>query len=582
MPRSTYVLGINAAYHESAACLLRDGELLFALEEERFTRVRHAKRPHPFSAWELPFHAIEHCLTRENITLSDVAAVAYSFQPYVRLGYMLPRAVRQLPRYGLEPFSRELRLFGDIRNAPRLLASGAPWHLLRPFLSIHPRALYRFRWLPHHLCHAASAFFVSPFDEAAVLSVDGVGERSCTWLGMGRGTTLQRLYSCNYPNSLGFLYEEVTRYLGFQRNNDEYKVMALAALGSPTYRNTFSSLVQFLPRGRIHVQIDFDRPCVIAARELTDAFGPPRMFGEPLSEPHADIAASLQVTLEEALLHITRFAREATGADFLCLAGGVALNCVANTRIAKESGFRDIFIQPAANDAGTALGAALLVGMREHGWPPARPWGHCYYGDAYSNDDIFKVLVGSGLRFELVADPAAVGARLLGEERIIGWFQGRAEFGPRALGNRSILASPLCRGTVERVNHIKGREQFRPLAPAVLLEHVADFFEDGAALPYMLQVRRVRPDRRQGIPAVAHCDGTARVQTVSEQVNPLFHRLIACFARVRGVPIVLNTSFNGPGEPIVRTPAEALATLMRTPLDALIIGEYLVTKNGTR
>ncbi|AOZ10600.1 carbamoyltransferase [Cupriavidus malaysiensis] len=575
-----YTLGINAAYHDSAACLVRDGEVLAAAEEERFTRIKHGKRPVPFSAWELPYHAIDYCLAEAGILLRDVDHVAYSLAPHLLPGAQPGQDVVTLP---LEPSARRRAagtaspwdgLFRSyIVNAPRQLADGAPHHLAARFAGA--RQGHRFHWhfVEHHSAHEASAFLAAPFRRCAVLTMDGRGERTSTSYGVFDGLAYRRLRQVELPHSLGLLYERITRHLGFLHSSDEYKVMALASFGKPAYLLALRELLRADDAGGYRTE----------ARELAPLLGPARQRGAPLEAVHCDIARSLQQVLEETVLRMARWLADASGERQLALAGGVALNCVMNTRLRDHGPFDAVWVQPAAGDAGTALGAALLVD-REQGAQPLRRWSmqHAYWGPAYGEDEIRSLLEASGQPFRRMAEPAEEVAELLARGRIVAWFQGRMEFGPRALGARSILASPLDAGMQRRLNLLKDREDFRPVAPVVMEERAGDWFEagrpgDGSA-PFMLFVYRVRPERAARIPAVCHVDGTARVQTIRRKHNPAYYDLLAAFERRTGVPVLVNTSFNIRGEPIVCTPHDALACFWTSPLDALAIGPYLVTK----
>ncbi len=572
-------LGINAAYHDSSAVLVRDGTVVAAAEDERFTRVKHGKRPVPFTTWELPWHAIDYCLQQAGVPLTAVDHVAYAYDPHLFVGDRAPSGSFQLP---FEPSAAPAGdwlnpwdpLFAAyVRNAPRQLASGAPHHLQERLRGVRHDGPFRWHFVEHHLAHEASAFLASPFERCAVLTMDGRGEEVTTSFGRYRGGEYERLSEVRLPHSLGLLYETVTRHLGFLHSSDEYKVMALAALGGPRYLSQFSKVVRLEGDGRYS----------IATFDPTELFGPPRQRGAPMEQRHFDIAASLQIVLEQTVLGLTRWLREASGESQLAMAGGVALNCVMNARVRDSGVFDAVWVQPAAGDAGTALGAALWVDSRERGHP-ARHWrmDHAYLGPEFSDDDIAAFLDWAKLDYRRLDDLAAETAALLADGKIIGWFQGRMEFGPRALGARSILASPLDAEMQARLNELKDREDFRPVAPAVLRESLADWFTPsrGAAAdaPFMLFVYDVLGDRADRIPAVRHVDGTARVQTVSEASNPRFHALLRAFEQRTGVPILVNTSFNVRGEPIVCTPKDAVDAFFSTPLDALVIGRFLLQK----
>jgi carbamoyltransferase len=569
-----YTLGINAAFHDPAACLVQDGQVIGAVEEERFTKIKHGKRPVPFSAWELPFHAIDWCLRRANIGLRDVDHVAYSFQPAQLLAdanaesIAIPLHPARYPRMreGENPW--EPLFLSHLMNAPRQLADGAPLHLARRFEGVCRDGPYRWHYVDHHEAHAASAFLASPFREAAVLCLDGRGERATTSYWMGRGAELEPRGRVNLPHSLGLLYEDVTHYLGFLRSSDEYKVMALASYGAPRLADELRSMIRLGERG------DYT---IVPAR-LTERFGPARERGAPLERRHLDLARSLQLVLEETVVQLARWLRAETGARALCMAGGVALNCVMNTRIRDARIFDQLWVQPAAGDAGTALGAALLVDARQRGATTHVSMRHAYLGPSFDDDEIETFLRWSKLPYRRMTDVAETTATLLADNKVVGRFQGAMEFGPRALGARSILASPIDPAMQARLNELKDREDFRPVAPAVIEEEAADWFEGAHVAPYMLFVFDVRADRADRIPAVRHVDGTARVQTVSRDDNPRYYDLLRAFQRRTGVPVLVNTSFNTRGEPIVCTPRDAVESFWTSPLDALVIGSLLVEK----
>lgn len=567
-----YTLGINAAFHDCSACLVADGVVIAAAEEERFTRVKHGKRPLPFTVWQLPYHAIGFCLEQAGIALPDVAHVAYAYDPHLQLGARRADATIALP---LEPSSQpgggaawEALGLAYVVNAPRQLADGAPHHLQHHFRGVRHDGPYRWHYVGHHQAHEASAYLAAPYDSCAVLVMDGRGEQACTSYGVAEGGRYRRLAQVNYPHSLGLLYEYVTAHLGFLRSSDEYKVMALASYGVPRYLEQLRGVLSY--RGDGHYE----------TREagLAGLFAP-RQRGEPLDELHADLASSLQHLLEETVMAMATWLHGQTNQDNLAMAGGVALNCVMNAVVRDRGPFSSVWVQPAAGDAGTALGAALLVDARER-QACERAWtmAHAYLGPAFTDDDIEQLLRQSKLQYRKTDDIAGDTARLLAQDKIVGWFQGRMEFGPRALGARSILASPIDAGMQERLNTLKDREDFRPVAPVVLEEAAADWFVDGGPSPFMLFVYQVRPEMAGRIPAVRHVDGTARIQTVARAHNPLMHALLSQFAALTGVPILVNTSFNTRGEPIVCTPRDALESFCTTPLDALAIGSFLLEK----
>ncbi len=606
-------LGINAAFHDSSAAVVVDGVVLAAAEEERFSRVKHAKRPLPFSAWELPFAAIDFCLKQVGVRLADVDHVAYSFEPRAFLGARADEACLELP---LEPSARPTGdwespwdpLFGAyVVNAPRLLVDSVPHHLKARFGGIDSRKPpFRWHFVNHHVCHQASACLAAPFERCAVMTLDGRGERATTSYGVYRDGGYRALGQVRMPDSLGLLYEKVTSHLGFLHSSDEYKVMALAALGRPTLAEALGRHVRLFGSGQYRID----------PFEPERLFGPARERGAPLEARHLDAAASLQRVLEDTVLALARWLREASGEPRLAMAGGVALNCVMNSRLRDSGTFEQVWVQPAAGDAGTALGAALWVDAREradaldvgslaanvpvvrplagtaHRAPEgavvglaARRWQmeHAYLGPGYADDEIERLLRWARLPYSRPDDIAAAVAGLLADNRIVGWFQGRMEFGPRALGARSILASPLDPSMQQRLNELKDREDFRPVAPVVPLEDLGAWFRpaqaNGGRSPFMLFVYEVLEGQGARIPSALHSDRSARVQTVDRDSNPRFHSLLRAFADITGVPVLVNTSFNVRGKPIVNSPQDAVEAFFSTPLQVLAIGSFLVCKD---
>lgn len=570
-----YTLGINAVYHDSAACLVKDGQVIAAAEEERFTHIKHAKRPIPFSTYELPFYAINYCLQEAGIILTEVDHIAYSYDPFISLGKYSNEATITLP---LEPSAHpipagwesvwEPLFLSSIVNAPRHLIGGVPHHLKARFQGISLNNL-SWHFVPHHLAHVASAFYPSPYEEAAVLTLDGRGEKATTNYAVGKGNQLELLGQVNMPHSLGILYEQVTEYLGFLHSSDEYKVMALASFGKPKYVDYFRQLITLKPDGQY----------TIKPPQLKEHFGAPRQKGELLEKHHYDLAHSLQLVLEETVLQIANWLHETTKSDNLCMAGGVALNCVMNARIRDRSPFKNIWVQPAAGDAGTALGAALWIDAKK-GENNHRSYqmNHVFLGPSYSDDEIEKFIQWAKLPYRKLKNIAEETAEILAENKIIGWFQGRMEFGPRALGGRSILASPIDAEMQAKLNEIKDREDFRPVAPVVLEEEASNWFANAKTSPFMLFIYDVLPEKAEKIPAVRHVDGTARIQTINRQQNSLYYDLIKAFQMRTGVPVLVNTSFNTRGEPIVCSPRDAIECFWTSPLDALVIGSFLLEK----
>lgn len=585
-------LGINAAFHDSAAALVIDGVPVAACEEERFTRIKHAKRPLPFTAWELPFHAIDACLARAGLRLDDVDHVAYSFDParFVEGRPELEPDGNGAIALPLAPAAQATRNPWDspwdalflayLLNAPAQLADGAPHHLRERLARRGAMPCWEWHHVDHHLSHQASAFLAAPFDRCAVLTLDGRGERATTTYGAYGDGAYRPLGEVVMPHSLGMLYEQVTAHLGFLHSSDEYKVMALASMGRPRWADELMA----------QVRIGDDGSFAIEPVNFTALAGAPRQRGAPLESHHLDLAASVQQVLERTVMQLAGWLREASGERRLAMAGGVALNCVMNARLRDEGPFEAIWVQPAAGDAGTALGAALWIDAQQRAEGRAlapRRWAmhDAYLGPEWSDDEIEAMLKRAGLACTRFADEAellAVVARLLEEQHIVGWFQGRMEWGPRALGARSILASPLQPEMQARLNELKDREDFRPVAPIVPAECFDDWFVRGAGATepsrFMLFTYDAQPGRAERIPSACHSDGSARAQAVHADTNPRLHRLLNTFALRTGVPVLVNTSFNVRGEPIVCTPQDALHAYISTPLTALVIGSLLLRK----
>jgi carbamoyltransferase len=572
-------LGINAAFHDSAAALVRDGELVAAAEEERFTRIKHGKRPVPFSAWELPYHAIDYCLAEAGITLAEVDHVAYSYDPTLfpgwpgrSAGIALPMEPSAAPRADAEGSPWDPLFLAYVVNAPRQLAGGAPHHLRARFAGVRHDGPFRWHFVEHHRAHEASAYLAAPFARCATLTLDGRGERAATTLGVFRDGVHRRLREIRVPHSLGLLYEDATRWLGFLHSSDEYKVMALASYGAPRFRDELRRIVRSDGRGRY----------TVATPDFARRFGPARGRGAPFTALHADVAASLQATLEETVLDLARWLREQTDERHLVMAGGVALNCVMNAHVRDSGLFDEVWVQPAAGDAGTALGAALLVDHEQRKGARRFRMDHVYWGPGFDDAAIEAVLARARLPYRRVADIATETAQALARNEIVGWFQGRMEFGPRALGARSILASPIDPEMQAKLNELKDREDFRPVAPAMLAEALPEYVvnpqANGGSAPFMLFTYRVRDGVRERVPAAVHVDGTARVQTVDGSANPRYRALLERFAAITGVPVLVNTSFNSRGEPIVCTPRDAIEAFYSTPIDVLAIGPFLLEK----
>ncbi|MDC0747082.1 carbamoyltransferase family protein [Polyangium mundeleinium] len=559
-----YVLGINAAYHESAACLLEDGKLVAAIEEERLSRRKHGKPAEPTNGHDLPRLAIQHCLDRAGIGLGDVAWVGYSIEPRARLQNK-DLADRVVPGgWGSE--EGEMRFFDSLQRVPsELRALGMQGEM---------------KWVGHHLAHAASAFLPSSFHESAILCVDGIGELGSTLFAHGSGTKMEVESEIRYPASLGFLWEKFSKFLGFSEY-DACKVMGLASYGDPTvYLPHFERLLTFAPEGRFQLDGHALRFRVEDYTPLEAMFGiAGRKKGEPILAAHEDIAAALQEITNQTFSHMFQHLARSTGSKNLCMAGGVALNCVANRIAFEASPFERLYIQPAAHDAGTALGAALYIWHTMLGHPERLALRHAYMGPSFDDAALERALASSGLVYERVPDIERRAAKLIADGDIVGWFQGAMEYGPRALGNRSLLADPRSPTMKQVLNdRVKHREPFRPFAPSVLAEEAAKWFcieKTAEASDFMLVAYPARPEQAGRIPAVVHVDGTSRVQTVRAETNRRYHGLISAFHELTGVPMVLNTSFND-NEPIVCTPEHAIDTFKGTRIDALAMGDFLV------
>ncbi|MEV6597769.1 carbamoyltransferase C-terminal domain-containing protein [Actinoplanes sp. NPDC051346] len=535
------VLGINAIFHDPAAALIVDGRVVAAAEEERFSRRKHGKRPVPFAAWELPELSAAWCLEEAGLRPGDLDAVAYSFDPGL---------TRDATSLGLSDPWDHLRV-DYARRAPQFLAAALP--------GLDPEQV---RFVAHHVAHAASAG-LSIAEDSAVLVLDGRGEVASHLAGAYRDGRLTTYASQELPHSLGLLYEDLTRHLGFLHSSDEYKVMALASYGRPRYLDLFREWVHANDDGGFTVErIDWG------------ALAKARTAEGEMTEAHKDLASSVQARLEEVLLDLARWTYEASGGlRTLTMAGGTALNCVANARIAAEGPFDRVWVQPAAGDSGTALGAACAV-ARDDG--PIAAFTGADLGRGWSDEDLEAELKRAALPYTRPRSIAAEAARVLAANGIVAWHQGRGEYGPRALGHRSLLAHPGDAHTQTRMNDIKGREQFRPIAPMVRAERFADIFDGVCPSPYMLFVHRVKPEWRDRIPAVTHVDGTARVQTVHTDTEPVVAEMLAEFERRTGLPVVVNTSLNTAGRPMVDTPREAMELFGSAPVDLLALGPFAV------
>ena len=565
------VLGISAGYHDAAAALVVDGEVVAAMQEERFSRRKNDAA--------LPREAARACLARAGIEAGALDRVVFYEDPFAKLERVLVSFLRTFPR--------------SWRQFPRAVSAqiGSKIWVLDQLGAMLDVPRERVTTTNHHRSHAASAFFASPYEDAAVLTIDGVGEDVSTAMWRGEGIALTCVGGVPYPHSLGLLYAAVTAYLGFEVNEGEYKVMGLAAFGAPRFKDEVSKLVRLHPDGSFALGMEyfaFQTDADIGFGPRMEALlGPRRPYGRPWDlegseqdRHYADVAASLQWITEEAVLALAREARRRTGCDALCLAGGVALNCVANARLRREAGFSRVFVQPAAGDAGGALGAAILGAVELDGRRPA-PMTTAALGESPRNDEARALAERLGLATTAPDDPLAEVAARIAEGQIVALCRGRFEWGPRALGQRSILASPASAAMREKLNRVvKKREPFRPFAPAVLREEAPRWFEDtdDDLTPFMTTVVRVRPERRDELGAITHVDGTARVQTVTAASAPDLHAVLCHLGAAGALPVCLNTSLNGNGEPIVGSEADALAFMLSHPVDAMVIGDLLVQR----
>ncbi len=558
------ILGISCFYHDAAAAMLQDGKLLAAAQEERFTRKKHDQ--------DFPKNAIDFCLDYSGLKAQDLDYVAFYDKPFVKFDRILQTYIATWPK-GLLSFLKAMPVWIKEKIwIPQTIKSE---------LDYEGEILFA----EHHVSHAASAFLVSPFEEAAIVTTDGVGEWDTTTYGIGRGNDISLLKSIHFPHSLGLFYSAFTYYLGFKVNSAEYKVMGLAPYGEPRFYDTImKELVTLREDGSFNLNMEYftyEYGLKMTGRKFS------KLFGEPVREPestltqfHKDVAASLQKATDTVMVKMAQYVERETKMKYLCLAGGVALNCVSNSKILENTSFHDIFVQPAAGDAGGAVGAAYYVHNTILGNPRSYVMKDVFLGPEFSDEQIATLLRSKNANFRKCdrAELLQETARLIAEQKVVGWFQGRMEFGPRALGNRSIIADARNPKNQSVVNlKIKFRESFRPFAPTILEDRTKEYFDFDRPGPFMLFVANVRPDKRV-IPAVTHVDGSARLQTISRQQNSLYYDLIAEFDRQTGCPVIINTSFNVRGEPIVCTPADAWRCFMRTEMDCLVIGSFILEK----
>ncbi len=575
-----YILGINAYHGDASACLYKDGQLVAATEEERLRRVKH---------WAgLPVEAARFCLDEAGIGLAEVDAIAISRDPKAKVGEKVLHTLKHPSAW--KAVLRKAGHIGDV-NAIRTDLARELGHKPDQVKSV-------MHFVEHHHCHLASAFFISPFEESALLSLDGMGDFTSTMRAVGKGKEIKAIDSVSYPHSMGYFYTAFTQYLGFPHYGDEYKVMGLSPYGNPSLVDKVRDVIRLKPDGLFELNTKyFTRvgtgdwmsleggiPAIkpMFSDYLVRKFGPPRQKNEPLSEYHRDLAASVQRVTEEVIFHLAEDLQRKTGLKQLCITGGVAQNSVANGKVIANTSFERLFVPPAGHDGGTSVGAALYYYHQVQGNPRTPYRNMAYTGSCFSNEQIAQYLASRNLEysvrqlpdealFEHVADRLANGS-------VVGWFQGRAEFGPRALGNRSIIADPRRQDAKDLLNSkIKRRESFRPFAPSILKDHTAEYFEQVDDVPYMEKVFRIREEKRSSIPAVTHVDGTGRLQTVDRHDSPRYYKLISAFHGKTGVPILLNTSFNE-NEPIVNSPEHALECFLRTNMDMLVLENFVISR----
>lgn len=563
-----YILGISCFYHDSAACILKDGVLMAAVEEERFNRQKH------FNGF--PTQSIEYCLKYASITVEQIDYVVFYEKPFVKFNRIVENYVFQWPR-SFSAFRHAIPLWLKSRlNMKKQIAKE---------LNIDQNKIF---FSDHHLSHSAAAFFVSPFKEAVIFTEDGVGEWATTTAGFGKDNHISIDKEIKFPHSLGLLYSAITSYLGFRVNDAEWKVMGLAPYGEPKYTDKFQELVDIKEDGSFRLNMKYfsfhySYDETVNSR-FEKHFGRKKRRGGELDQFYTDIAASGQKVVEDIIVKIAGSLHKEYKCDNLCIAGGVGLNSVANWRIMEKTGFKDIFIQPAAGDSGCAVGAAYAFYHMTLNNPRTFVMEHALFGPEYKNEEIRQVLdkySAEYKEYKTEEDLIAAAAEMLAADKVVGWFNGRMEFGPRALGCRSILANPKNPDMKEIINSkVKFREKFRPFAPSVIKEEASKYFDINIDAPYMLLIPPVHQDKRSLLPAITHVDGSARLQTVDKKTNPRYYRLLEAFKQKAGVPVLLNTSFNVRGEPIVCTPEDAYSCYMRTGIDALVVGNYILTEKN--
>tara|TARA_B100000686_G_C16805252_1_gene989561 strand:- start:402 stop:2138 length:1737 start_codon:yes stop_codon:yes gene_type:complete len=577
-----YILGITCYGHDSSAAILKDGVLVTAVEEERFVRKKHT--------YEFPIHAINHCLDETGITMDEIDHIGYYLRPWIGYSQMVwhflkyfPRSMNLISDRMLSVTQKDYIAYGPLTNPIEMLT------IRRHIKKIFSKNLLRFKFhfIEHHLCHQSSSFLVSPFEEAASLSVDGAGEWTTTMMAHGQGNRFKVLGKVSAPHSLGTLYNSVCEYLGFTFLDGPGKVMGLASYGDPErFYPEFKKMIVLNNDGTFkldfsyfdfHVSRNKDR----CSKKFLSIIGPKRKKDGELTQHSYDVAAGLQKLLEEACFHILTKLQQKTKSKNLCLSGGVALNSVMNGKVLKKGIFDDVFVQAAASDAGCSIGAAFYIHNMILRQPRNFVFKTACIGKQFSNEEItLELQKTKNISYRKLENVHDETAKLLAAGKIVGWFQGRAEFGPRSLGSRSIITAPYPGKMKDILNHrVKHRESFRPFAPVILQEKTGEYFDMDYPSPFMLLVYNVKPDKRDKIPAVTHVDNTGRVQTVNKQENPSFYNLVASFEKITGVPVILNTSFNVQGEPIVNSPYDAINCFLTTDIDFLVIGNYVVSKD---
>jgi carbamoyltransferase len=578
MNQAMHILGLNAYHADSSAAIFRDGAMIAATEEERFTRIKH---------WAgFPARAIQFCLKEAGISLHEVDYITIGRDPHAKFGQKL--------KYLLRHPSVALGAIGRLKNSQQVSSLEEEFRKIDPALD-NGTLKQKIKNIEHHRSHLASAFFASPFDEAAILSIDGSGDFTTTMIATGKGNKIHVLDSINFPVSCGLFYTAFTQFLGFPHYGDEYKVMGLAPYGEAKHAVQVKKLLKFLPNGLFDwhkayfvqpTQAGFEYvnhvPSVgnLFSEKFIEEFGPPRKAGEELTQYHKDLAASVQKVTEELIFHILTHLRKMTGLESVCIAGGVAQNSVANGKVAAATGFKNVYIPSAGHDAGISMGSALYLHNHILELPRSAPIFSAYTGSRFSNDEIEKMLTTRNIQYRFMGDEELFETvtRKLMQPGVVGWFSGRAEFGPRALGGRSILADPRNPEAKNLLNlKIKRRENFRPFAPSILKEFSSEYFLKDDPVPFMEKVFPIRPEKHALIPAVTHVDGTGRLQTVDKEISPRYYALIDTFRKRTGVPILLNTSFNE-NEPIVNTPGEALDCFLRTQMDMLVLENCVIER----